>query len=131
MSEEQSSFIYFDGPAGLDWYFTTTTPMIRMSFDPTVSITEADRVGGVGLGQNMPNPADESTAVTFELKEASATTLEVRDLSGKVVRMDNLGNRGAGAHRVTINTADLTEGVYFYTLTAAGQRLSKRMVVVH
>ncbi|MCC6399402.1 MAG: T9SS type A sorting domain-containing protein [Flavobacteriales bacterium] len=131
VSEEQSSFIYFDGPSGLDWYFTTTTPMIRMTFDPTVSINEADRVGGVGLGQNMPNPADESTAVTFELKESSATTLELRDLSGKVIRMDNLGNRGAGAHRVTINTADLTEGVYFYTLTAAGQRLSKRMVVVH
>ncbi|MBV6405857.1 MAG: T9SS type A sorting domain-containing protein [Flavobacteriales bacterium] len=131
VSEVQTSFIYFDGPSGLDWYYTTTTPMIRMNFNPTVGITDADRVGGVGLGQNMPNPADASTTVTFDLQEAAATSLELRDLSGKLVRTEDLGKRGAGAHRVTINTSDLTEGVYFYTLTAAGQRLSKRMTVVH
>lgn len=126
-SVPQVSFIFDNGT----WFWQEETPMVRMNFDPSVSITEADRVGGVGLGQNLPNPADERTSVTFELKEASASTLEVRDLNGKLVRLDDLGNRGAGAHRVTINTADLTEGVYFYTLTAAGQRLSKRMVVVH
>ncbi len=131
VSEVQTSFLYFDGPAGLDWYYTTTTPMIRMNFNPSVGITEADRQNGVGLGQNMPNPADQSTAVTFELKQAGAASLEVRDLSGKLVSSTDLGNRGAGAHRVTINTAELTEGVYFYTLNANGERMSKRMVVVH
>ncbi|MBP6696479.1 MAG: T9SS type A sorting domain-containing protein [Flavobacteriales bacterium] len=83
------------------------------------------------LGQNMPNPAHLSTAISFELERSAKTTLEVRDMSGKLVRTLNLGDRGTGTHRVTLNTADLMSGVYFYTLQAGGDRQSRRMVVMH
>ena len=131
VSEEQSSFIYYEGQNGLDWYYTTTTPMVRMNFDPSIGISEGDRANGLGLGQNLPNPADQSTTVVFDMERSGPATLELRDLSGKLVRTMNLGNRSAGAHRITVDTADLMDGVYFYTLQVGNDRLSKRMLVVH
>ncbi|MBK8340083.1 MAG: T9SS type A sorting domain-containing protein [Flavobacteriales bacterium] len=131
VSEEQSSFIYYNGSAGLDWYYTTTTPMVRMNFDPAAGIAESERANGVGLGQNMPNPADQNTAVVFDLDNSAQASLELHDLSGSLVRSINLGNRSAGVHRITVDTSDLTDGVYFYTLQAGNERQSKRMVVMH
>jgi hypothetical protein len=131
VSEPQSSFIFFNGQAGLDWYFTTSTPMVRMNFNPSVGISEADRQNGVGLGQNFPNPAVGTTTIPYDLVKGAKVTLEVQDVSGKVVRTVNLGDRAAGSHRFELNTNAMPEGVYFYTLAAGDVRLTKRMTVLH
>lgn len=131
VSEPQSSFIFYNGAAGLDWYYTTSTPMVRMNFNPSVGIAEADRQNGVGLGQNFPNPAVGTTTIPYDLKKGAKVTLEVQDLSGKVVRTVNLGDRAPGSYRFELDTQALTEGVYFYTLNAGDVRLTKRMTVLH
>jgi hypothetical protein len=131
VSEPQTSFIFFDGPSGINWYFTTTTPMIRMSFDPSVGITEADRIDGMGLGQNFPNPANATTTIPFELDKATDLTFQVHDMSGKLVMEQVLGTRGAGPHRIELETRAMQSGVYFYTLAGNDVRQTKRMTVIH
>jgi hypothetical protein len=64
------------------------------------------------------------------LKEAGAVNFVMHDVTGKLVKEEYLGNRGAGVYRFDINTEDLREGVYFYTMTVGDARVSKRMVVV-
>lgn len=129
-SEEQTSFLYFEGQAGLDWYFTTTTPMIRMNFDPTVGIGEYDATNTLGLGQNIPNPANGTTFIPFEVKEAGAVSFQLRDVTGKLVMEQFLGNRAPGVYRQEVSTDVLPQGVYFYTLNAGAARATKRMTVV-
>jgi hypothetical protein len=129
-SEPQTSFLYFEGQNGLDWYFTTTTPMIRMNFDPTVGIDELDATNTLGLGQNVPNPANGSTFIPFELKEAGAVSFLLRDVTGKLVMEQFLGNRAPGVYRHEVSTEVLPEGVYFYTMNAGTARATKRMTVV-
>ena len=130
VSEAQTTFIYFDGPSGINWYFSTTTPMIRMSFDPSVGIEEADRSNGMGLGQNFPNPAEGSTVIPFDLEKATDLTFQVHDMSGKLVLEQVLGTRGAGPHRIELDTRAMQSGVYFYSLTSDEVRLTKRMTVI-
>jgi len=130
-SEPQSSYIFYDGQSGLDWYFTTSTPMIRMSFDPSVGLEELGSTNGVTLLQNQPNPARENTTLTYTLEEARAISFEIRDVSGKLVQARYEGNKAPGQHRVELDTQALGEGVYFYTMTAGDVRLSKRMTVIH
>jgi hypothetical protein len=132
-SEEQTSFIYYVSPTqGENWFFTTITPMVRMNFDPTVGIEDADRNNGVGLGQNMPNPSiNGTTTIPYELANAAPVTLTVRDLSGKVVMEQYEGKRGAGVYRLELNTGGLSEGAYTYTLSAGDVRMTKRMTVIH
>src|SRR5262249_40319204 len=68
VSEQQTSFIYYNGQNGLDWYYTTVTPMVRMNFDPSAGILDTDYQNGVGMGQNFPNPSKGTTTIPYELK---------------------------------------------------------------
>lgn len=129
-SEPQTSFIYYNGQNGEDWYYTTRTPMVRMNFNATVGIDE-NRQNGVGVGQNLPNPSNTSTIVPFDLAKTANVSIEVCDLNGKLVRTLALGKKAAGVYRQELSTADLTEGVYTYSVVADGTRMTKRMVVLH
>ncbi|MBS1583610.1 MAG: T9SS type A sorting domain-containing protein [Bacteroidetes bacterium] len=130
ISPAQTSFIYQESSD--TWFYVTSTPMVRMNFNPTVGIAENDIHNGIGLGQNYPNPAGTgSTRIDLSLEQAAQVTLDLRDVSGKLVRMLLQGNMAQGLHRVDVNTADLEAGVYFYTLTTGSTVSSKRMTVVH
>ncbi len=131
-SEDQSTFIYFENEpgAGPDWFFTNDMPLVRMNFNPSAGIEDGDRQNGIGLGQNIPNPADMNTLIPYDLKEGAKLTFEVHDMSGKLVAVQALGDRAPGSHRLKFDTSALNEGVYFYSLTSEGTRLTKRMTVI-
>lgn len=130
-SEEQTSFIYYISPTqGEDWFYTTTTPMVRMNFDATVGIADEDRNNGVGLGQNFPNPANGTTFIPYELENAANVSFQVHDSNGKLVMDQYVGTRAAGNHRFEMNTDALPVGVYSYTMTADEVRSTKRMTVI-
>ena len=131
-SEPNSSFIFYeqDPDVGPEWFFTTDMPMVRMNFNPSVGISESDRQNGIGMGQNIPNPANGVTTIPYDLQESASLTFEVHDLSGKLVATQAIGKRGAGSHRLLFDTTNLGEGVYVYSLVADGTRLTKRMTVI-
>lgn len=128
-SERTASLFYRDDVA--TWFYTTETPMVRMNFDPTIGIEEHDVQNGVGLGQNFPNPSNGTTTIPYSLEESASVSIALFDLSGKRVTFSNEGNQAAGAHRVHLDTTNLPEGVYFYTLSANGTNVTKRMTVIH
>ncbi|MCB0792286.1 MAG: T9SS type A sorting domain-containing protein [Flavobacteriales bacterium] len=121
--------LLYDTPTDT-WFYVTSTPMVRLVFDPSIGIAEVDRRNGVGLGQCFPNPARGTTMIPYDLDLAASVTFAVHDLSGKVVMTLDEGRQSAGSHSIQVNTDQLTEGVYFYTLSANGAQLTKRMSVV-
>jgi uncharacterized protein (DUF1501 family) len=86
-------------------------------------------LAGIALEQNAPNPARESTTIAFAIPRATHVTLELRTTDGRLVRRAVDRTLGAGAHRVGIDLDGLASGSYLYTLTAAGYRVSRWMVV--
>jgi hypothetical protein len=96
-----------------------------------VGIAENDVRNGVGLGQSFPNPAKGNAFIDYSLVNGGMVTMELHDVSGKLVRTLVNGNMAPGVHRVQVDTNDLQEGVYFYTLVSNGTRATKRMTVVH
>ena len=123
--------LLFDPAQNPSLFLITGRPMIRLTFDPSVGIEEADFQSGVGLGQCFPNPAADVVTIPFELKSGARVRMEMHDVSGKLVRVLENSTRAAGAHRLEVNVQNMNEGVYFYTLTAGGVRITKRMTVVH
>ncbi len=132
ISPARSSFLYSDNqPSGAGWYYTTSTPMVRMNFAQNIGIGAANVSNGVGLGQNYPNPANTgSTRIDFSLDQSAPVTMELRDVSGKLVKTLVAATMAQGVHHVDVNTADLGAGVYFYTLTTGKNTSTKRMTVV-
>lgn len=102
--------------------------MIRADMRDFTGVEE-DLVNNISVAQNVPNPFNGNTVISYNLNEASNVTLQVVDLTGKVVTTINEGNQNAGEHNLTIDGSTLAEGTYFYTFTAGEYRVTKKMVV--
>lgn len=93
----------------------------------TASVEELN-LGGA-LYQNYPNPSTGETVITFDLLKEATAGIEITDLTGKVVYASTNTLLPSGRFQQVVNTADFKAGIYFYTLTINGNKLTKKMVV--
>jgi hypothetical protein len=118
------------GAGDFVWFTSqTATPAIRLILSERVGIDEIANRNGIELHQNVPNPANGTTMIRFELLQARNVTVEMRDLQGRLIQAVERGQLPAGMHQVDLNVADLQGGIYTYTLVADGVRLTKKMMV--
>jgi hypothetical protein len=91
--------------------------------------TESEGTGFV-LMQNAPNPFSETTRIDFRLPEATQVTLEITDVSGKVIKRMSQ-QYPEGYNSIQINNDELSaSGVMYYTLRAGKHIASKKMVSI-
>ncbi len=72
------------------------------------------------VSQNYPNPFNPTTVIPFELPQRSRVTIDIFDVSGRLVWTIEAGVRNAGRANVHFNASRLASGVYFYRVTAEG-----------
>jgi hypothetical protein len=77
--------------------------------------------------QVYPNPASASTTCSYRLAIGAEGSLMIRDLLGSTVVSREIP---AGTGKMTINTADMNNGVYFCTLLVNGQPGQTRKLIV-
>jgi len=81
------------------------------------------------VSQNYPNPVSGQTYFTVSLDEGTNLNLEVYSLTGQVVSVKDLGYKSTGTHTVTIDAANLSAGVYFYTVSTGTNKVTHKMIV--
>ncbi len=86
-------------------------------------------INGIKLEQNQPNPASATTLIQYEVKNNSNVSLQVFDITGRIVLTMDEGNQLAGLHTIVIDANKLQSGTYFYSLKAGEKRLTKKMVI--
>jgi hypothetical protein len=123
-SEPQTSFL-FDVPSDT-WFFTTSTPVVRLNFDPILSVNE--NTTQVADAVIYPNPTSSTSTVEFSLVNASEAVVSVTDLSGKIVSERNLGQLNAGANATEINTSSFNAGIYYVTVSSNGSSVTKKLI---
>lgn len=79
--------------------------------------------------QVAPNPVRDLAQVQFTTTETLNMVEEIRDLGGKLIRASSIGIQPAGDHSREINAAELSAGVYTYSLVTELGTISKRFVV--
>jgi len=87
------------------------------------------------LRQNQPNPFNPQTEISYSLNRASQVKLVVHDISGKRIKTLVNDTQSAGLHTVTWNGTNesgeaAAGGIYIYTLKAAGQVQSHKMLLL-
>jgi hypothetical protein len=80
------------------------------------------------LGQNIPNPARQTTLIPVTVMEAGEYILIMTDLIGKVVTTKPLFLQ-EGREMVELDLTTFNSGLYFYTLKRNGVSLTKKMIV--
>jgi len=113
---------------------------VRFKYIKDFSFSDADfTIQGIGEGneeqnitsvsQNFPNPFREETFLTIGLNKSTDLSIDVYTLTGQLVSSTNYGSRSAGSHTISIHANDLSAGVYFYTVTAGENKISRKMIV--
>ena len=85
---------------------------------------------GVKLYQNMPNPFNNSSVINYQLEKAAPVVLSVYDVTGKKVAEQNEGTQSEGGHSISFSAADLSAGVYYYSLRVGDNTTSTMKMVV-
>jgi hypothetical protein len=82
------------------------------------------------LNQNYPNPFNPSTKINFSIPKSGFVTLKVYDLTGKEVSSLVNENLNIGTYGVDFSAAQLTSGIYFYTLKTENFSETKKMMLI-
>ncbi len=87
------------------------------------------------LEQNYPNPFNPETSIRFSLPNSGQVRLEIFSLLGTPIRTLISETLPAGNHvrswdGLNDSGAPAASGVYFYRLSAAGQQLTRKMVLL-
>ncbi|MGH1364194.1 MAG: cytochrome c peroxidase [Calditrichia bacterium] len=82
------------------------------------------------LMQNYPNPFNPSTTISYRVSQSSRVNLTVYNILGKAIATPVNGFQEAGRYSISFNAADLTAGIYFYRLTADGQQVATRKMLL-
>ena len=81
------------------------------------------------VSQNHPNPASGITRIAVELDHEVLTSLEVVNLQGQKVLEIPAENLQSGSHSFVLDASNLTSGVYFYSVIAGSEKVTRKLVV--
>jgi len=87
------------------------------------------------LMQNFPNPFNPSTVLTFDLVSSGHVTVQIFDVSGRLVRTLVDERRNAGRHQIEWNGEDargvsVPSGIYFSRMETSGYLGTMKMLLV-
>lgn len=114
-------------------YFDYNDPVITNSVVNT--LFEATSINEPGSKERLaftiyPNPARQDFTIIVDNKTANAaTSVAITDISGRTLASKEM-HLQSGKQLITMNTASLTDGVYFVNLNIAGKKSTQKLVIV-
>jgi aminopeptidase N len=126
-----------------DFEFNVTGVPQYLTFDPgnlimkEVQITDSRDITKPYtyiLEQNYPNPFNPSTTIRYEIPVSQQgfvpVKLTVYNSLGQQIAVLVNEEKPSGIYEAELNIPGLSSGIYYYTLTAPGHSITKKMVVV-
>ncbi len=82
------------------------------------------------LFQNFPNPFNSATTISYDLKIAGHTALNIYNITGQIVESLVDEDQLAGNHKVVFNNPSLPSGLYFARLTSGDFTKTTKMILL-
>lgn len=96
--------------------------------DPTVGVKEFKQEVGLYV---YPNPSNDKIYIDYSAKTENKVSIEITDLTGRVISTTNKGTVTAGDHTFDMNTSTLPNGVYLLNIRSNESNSVKKIVVQH
>lgn len=81
------------------------------------------------VSQNYPNPVSGTTVFAVELEGKANMVVEIYNMVGQKVHTMNKGMMNQGRHLVQMDMGSFAPGLYFYTVKAGEQMVTRKMIV--
>jgi hypothetical protein len=94
-----------------------------------VDVETIPAISSFNLDQNYPNPFAGNSQIKVTLSKSANVTVEIFNMMGRKVAEIANQQYNAGSHIINIDANNLTSGMYIYTVTANGERMSRKMTV--
>jgi len=123
--------------AGENYWLSTENASTPKSESPGLapplitSIDELESINMVSMLGVYPNPADGFSILNLQVVTASELDLQLIDLNGKIVQEIGSDKMNPGFYSVNINTANLSNGVYFIRTVVENSVRTSKLVVKH
>jgi hypothetical protein len=103
---------------------------VKIPIDPTyVGVEENQMENLISVSQNFPNPFSETTLIRVDVAKKSTLRLELTNFMGQKIHEIDAGIVNEGYYNFKLQADELSPGVYFYTVTAGDQKISRKMIV--
>ena len=122
-SDPQTTF--FLDMADNTWYYSTNTPMVRMNFNPILSVAEQTEIAQAVV---LPNPTTANATLRFDLQNTSDVVVVVTDVAGKTMQTNSFNQLTAGAQEITLGAEQWAAGIYTVNITSNGHSVTKKFV---
>ncbi len=80
------------------------------------------------MGQNIPNPASTITKVPYDVPQEGTIVFKVMSVNGQLLYKEDI-NASAGSQYLELNTDNLSNGIYYYSMEYKGQRIVKKLTI--
>jgi len=101
-----------------------------------VNIDKSDIGAGIHENQNnavsmsiYPNPTSDYAYIDLNLAKSSVVSVIVTDLVGQQVMNKTMGQLSSGSHNLPIAVSSLKSGIYFFTVQAGNNKVTKKIVI--
>jgi len=129
-----------DGYPYLAWQYKSEITLPGSDKDDSIVLVNNNKSNSVSssgqieyefsLNQNYPNPFNPTTVIDYTIPSKSKVTLKVYDVLGKELAKLVDAEKTTGSYKVEFDAAELSSGIYFYTLKAGNNMLSRKMILI-
>jgi hypothetical protein len=100
----------------------------ELSFNDATSIDQTIAISKP-VAENFPNPAKNFTYIPVNLNRPSDLEILIWDVKGTMVQFQSIQKLQDGEHELLVNTSQLTNGIYLYSVRGEDIFLHSKMVI--
>ncbi|MEC4004530.1 DUF3500 domain-containing protein [Flavobacterium sp. SUN052] len=136
----QNGYVRIDGPSVWIEYSTQNGIILTPKHPHSIWRDHSKDYGGTGNLKtdsfsavskimNFPNPVDQSTTFSFNLKEDAKIKINIYDMNGKLVKTPYNSSLSIGNNSITTDLSNLESGNYLYSIEANGVKSTSNKLV--
>ena len=136
----QNGYVRIDGPGVWIEYSTQNGIILSPKHPHSIWRDHSKDYGGTGNLKidtfdvvskimNFPNPVDENTTFSFNLKEDAKIKINIYDMNGKLVTSPYNSPLPIGNNSIIVDLSDLETGNYLYSIESNGVKSASKKLI--
>ena len=104
-----------------------TAVLTLTNVNTAVKENNASKISNISIS---PNPSSDITSVSYNLNSTQNISIELLDITGKLVKSFFSGIQEAGPHTNIFDLKGINKGVYFMKVSSEGNKLTQKLISV-